>query len=66
MKVFGCACYLLLCPYNKHKFDFLSSLCLFLGYRAKTKGYICLSPSGKTYISRHVKLNEQLFSLHSF
>lgn len=30
LKVFGCACYPLLRPYNQHKFDFRSSLCLLI------------------------------------
>ena len=32
LRIFGCACYPLLRPYNQHKFDFKSSLCLFLVY----------------------------------
>ena len=59
--IFGCACYPLLRPYNQHKFDFKSSLCLFLGYNNTHKGYVCLTPSGKTIISRHVIFNEYLF-----
>jgi len=31
-KIFGCVCFLLLRPHNKHKFDFRLSCCLFLGY----------------------------------
>jgi len=60
-KVFGCACYPLTRPYNQYKFDFRSSMCLFLGYSPHHKGYICLSPTGKRYISRHVIFNEKLF-----
>ena len=59
-KVFGCACYPFLRPYNKYKFYFISSICLFLGYSSKHKGYICLSISRKTYIIRHVIFNENL------
>jgi len=59
LKVFGCACYPLLRPYNQYKFDFHSSLFLFLGY--DHKGYICLAPSGKRIISRHVIFNEYSF-----
>ena len=40
LKVFGCVCYPLLRPYNQHKFDFCSSLCLFLGNSTRNKGYI--------------------------
>ena len=60
-KVFGCACYPLLRPYNKHKLEFRSACCLFLGYSLNSRGYICLSPEGKTYVSRHVAFNENVF-----
>ena len=40
LKVFGWVCYPLLRPYNQHKFDFCSSLCLFLGNSTRNKGYI--------------------------
>jgi len=56
--IFGCACYPLLRPYNQHKFDFKSSLCLFLGYNNTHKGYVFLTPYRKTIISRHVIFNE--------
>jgi len=42
LKTFGCGCYPLLRPYNKHKLDFKSVCCLFLGYSLHNKGYICL------------------------
>ena len=61
LKVFGCACYPLLRPYNQHKFDFRSSLCLFLGYASNCKGYTCLTSSGKFIYSRNVLFNELLF-----
>ena len=61
LKVFGCACYPLLRPCNQHKFDFHSSLCLFLGYNDKQRGYICLTSTGKMVISRNVLFNESLF-----
>jgi len=41
-------------PYN-------NSCCLFSGYNLKNKGYICFSAERKTYISRHVVFNEQVF-----
>ena len=49
-------------PYNKNKLDFRSIHCLFLGYCLYNKWYICLTPSGKTIISRHVIFNEDNFS----
>nr|KYP59043.1 Retrovirus-related Pol polyprotein from transposon TNT 1-94 [Cajanus cajan] len=61
LKTFGCGCYPLLRPYNQHKLDFKSHQCLFLGYSNQHKGYKCLSPTGKCYISRHVKFNESFF-----
>jgi len=60
-KNFGCACYPSLRPYNKRKFSFRSSCCLFLGYSIQHAGYICLTPEGKTIISRHVIFNEFVF-----
>ena len=59
---FGCACYPLMCPYNKHKLDFRSACCLFLGYSLHNKGYIGISSSGKNFISKHVVFNEDVFS----
>ena len=61
-KVVGCACYPLLRPYNHHKFEYHASICLFLGYDSKHKWYLCLLPSSKTIISRHVIFNETIFS----
>ena len=57
-KVFGCACYPL---YYKHKVEFRSACCLFLGCSLNSRGYICLSLEGKTYVSRHVVFNENAF-----
>ena len=45
----------------KHKLDFRSDLCLFLGYSEQHKGYKCLSITSKTYISRNVVFDESLF-----
>ncbi|KAM6578484.1 hypothetical protein CsatB_030321 [Cannabis sativa] len=36
-------------------------MCTFLGYSIKHKGYKCLSPTGRIYISRDVLFNEHLF-----
>jgi len=59
-KVFGCACYLLLCIYNNHKLYFRLT-CFFLSYSLHNKGYMCLSLYCKTFISCHVIFNEDNF-----
>lgn len=65
LRVFGCACFPLLRPYNNHKLDFRTTKCLFLGYSPHHKGYKCLSPNGRLYISRDVKFNELYFPYSS-
>lgn len=70
LKVFGCACYPYLKPYNAHKFQFISSKCVFLGYNPAHKGYRCLSSTGRVYVACSVAFNEfefpytNLFSPH--
>ena len=58
LKVFGCACYPFLRPYNNHKLQFRTSKCLFLGYSPAHKGYRCLHPSGRLYIAKTVHFHE--------
>ena len=62
LKVFGCACWPHLHPYNNHKLDFCSKLYIFLGYSLHHKGYRCLHvPFGQIFISRNVVFDETLF-----
>ncbi|KAE8658445.1 Ethylene-responsive transcription factor RAP2-13 [Hibiscus syriacus] len=61
MRVFGCRYFPHLRVFQQHKLDFRSQPCTFLGYSAHHKGYQCLAPSGKIYISRHVVFDECYF-----
>jgi hypothetical protein len=62
LKVFGCACFPNLRPYNSHKFSPRSKECLFLGYSQHHKGYKCLHIDfGRVYISRDVIFHEDQF-----
>jgi hypothetical protein len=69
LRVFGCACWPNLRPYNKHKLQFRSKQCAFLGYSSLHKGYKCLDIStGRVYISRDIVFDESVFpfaALHS-
>ena len=62
LKIFGCACYPNLHPYNRHKLNFRSTQCVFIGYSNLHKGYKCLEIAiGRIYISRDVVFDETLF-----
>ncbi|KAM1789190.1 hypothetical protein ACFX11_039377 [Malus domestica] len=62
LRIFGCACYPLLKPYNDTKLQAKTTKCLFLGYATKYKGYICYEVSKqRIYISRHVVFDESQF-----
>jgi hypothetical protein len=62
LRVFGCACYPLLRLYNRHKLEFRSKKCIFLGYSSNQKGYRCLDHSShRVYISKHVVFDENVF-----
>ena len=68
LRVFGCACWPNLRPYNTRKLSFRSKQCVFLGYSPRHKGVKCLDVStGRIYISRDVVFDETVFpfaSLH--
>ena len=62
LRIFGCACWPHLRPYNQHKLSFRSKACVFLGYSGLHKGYKCLDmDSGRIYISRDVIFDETKF-----
>jgi hypothetical protein len=68
LRIFCCACWPNLRPYNNHKLQFCSKQCVFVGYSSSHKGYKCLDiSSGRLYISRDVVFDETVFpfaSLH--
>lgn len=41
LRIFGCACYPSMKPYRSHKLEPKTTKCIFLGYAAQYKGYIC-------------------------
>ena len=62
LRVFGCACWPNLRPYNSHKLSFRSKRCVFWGYSNMHKGFKCLDVSaGRIYISRDVIFDEHVF-----
>lgn len=61
LRIFGCACYPFLRPYNHHKLAYRTGRCIFLGYSSLHKGYQCLHSSRRLYISNHVFFNESSF-----
>ena len=63
LRVFGCACWPNLCPYNTHKLQYRFKQCLFLGFSNIHKGFKCLEiSSSRVYISRDVTFDETFFS----
>ena len=62
LRIFGCACFPLLRPYNDNKLQPKTKMCIFLGYANQYKGYLCFDVvANRTYISRHVIFNEHVF-----
>ncbi|KAF7842357.1 putative polyprotein [Senna tora] len=65
MQPFGCACYPCLKPYNEHKLQFHSQLCVFLGPATQQKGFKFLSSTGRVYVSRHEIFDTSVFPFAS-
>jgi histone deacetylase 1/2 len=69
LRTFGSACYPNLRPYNRHKPEFCSKQCAFIGYSNMHKGNKCFDISmGRLYISRDIVFDESVFPfafLHS-
>ncbi|GAU26016.1 hypothetical protein TSUD_64040 [Trifolium subterraneum] len=61
LKVFGCLCFPHLRPYNKHKLQYRSSPCIYLGVSPQHKGHKCLDANGKIYVSKDVTFHESNF-----
>ena len=62
LRIFGCACWPNLRPYNTRKLEFHSKQCVFLGYSIMHKGFRCLDiATGRIYISRDVIFGETSF-----
>ena len=61
LKIFGCFYFPNIRSYNKHKLQFRSIECTFLGYSLNHKGYKCLDSNGKIIISRDFIFNESSF-----
>lgn len=62
LKIFCCLCFPYLRLYNRHKIEFRSTLCVFLGYPTSFRGYRCLDlNTGKTFICPHVRFDESVF-----
>jgi hypothetical protein len=62
LRVFGCACWPNLRPYNQRKLAFRSKQCVFLGYSPRHKGVKCLEvATGRVYVSRDVVFDDAMF-----
>lgn len=62
LKTFGCVCWPYLRPFNKHKMNFGSELCIFLGYSPFHRGFKCLDlQSNRVFISRHILFDDRIF-----
>jgi histone deacetylase 1/2 len=65
LKTFGCLCFPHLRPYNKHKLQFRSSPCVYLGISPQHKGHKCLDANGRIFVSKDVIFHESKFPYSS-
>ena len=62
LRIFGCACWPNLRPYNSRKLEYRSKQCVLLGYSNIHKSFKCLDiPTGRVYISRDIIFDEIFF-----
>ena len=62
--MFGCSCYPLLRPYNKHKLECHSKEYVHFGKNAFHKGYVCLDKdTGKTFVYKQVIFDKSSFPI---
>ena len=62
LKQFGCLCYPLTRPYNKHKLEPKAQLCTFVGYSLSQNTYLCFEPTTqKLFTFWHVIFHEGTF-----
>ena len=62
LKQFGCLCYPLTRPYNKHKLEPKAQPCTFVGYSLSQNAYLCFEPTTrKFFTSRHVIFHKGTF-----
>ena len=69
LRVFCCACFVSLPPYERTKLQPRTRLCCFLGYSVSQKGFRCYDPiSHRLRVSRHVEFWEHrpFMSLQQF
>lgn len=62
LRVFGCTCFPLLALYRSNKLQPKTLKCVFIGFAAGYKGFVCYNPTSRKYIvSRHVFFDETSF-----
>lgn len=61
LRVFVCLWFHFIRPFNKHKLEYRSTMCMFIGYCSYQHGYICLEASSRGYVSRLVRFNGNVF-----